>query len=87
MLQDILARLDTTNQACFRRMQQGEKAGFPRFKSRHRYRAFTFKEYGNGARLDNGTLVLSKFGRIGVYWSRPSAGTPKTVTISREADR
>jgi putative transposase len=31
-------------------------------------------------------LVLSKIGRIAVRWSRPIEGTPKTVTISREAD-
>jgi putative transposase len=29
---------------------------------------------------------VSKIGRIAVRWSRPMAGTPKTVTISREAD-
>jgi putative transposase len=42
-------------------------------------------EHG-GARLDNGFLVPSKIGRIAVRWSRPLQGTPKTVTISREAD-
>ncbi len=86
ILQDVLARLDTTYQAFFRRIQRGEKAGFPRFKGRTRYRSFTFKEFGNGARLDNGYLMLSKIGRIAVHWSRPIEGTPKTVTISREAD-
>ncbi len=86
VLQDVLARLDTTYQAFFRRVQRGEKAGFPRFKGRNRFHSFTFKEYGNGARLDNGALVLSKIGRIRVHWSRPIAGTPKTVTIAREAD-
>ena len=30
--------------------------------------------------------VLSKIGRIAVRWSRPIEGTPKTVTVSREAD-
>jgi putative transposase len=65
---------------------RGEKAGFPRFKSRNRYHSFTYKEYGNGARLDDGSLVLSKIGRINVHWSRPIEGTPKTVTISKEAD-
>jgi putative transposase len=30
--------------------------------------------------------VLSKIGRISVHWSRPIEGTPKTVTISHEAD-
>src|SRR5262249_28978244 len=32
------------------------------------------------------SLVLSKIGRIALRWSRPMEGTPKTVTISREAD-
>jgi len=86
LLQDVLARLDKTYQAFFRRVQRGEKAGFPRFKSRNAYHSFTFKEYGNGARLDNGRLVLAKIGRVRVHWSRPVEGTPKTVTISREAD-
>src|SRR5262249_23396133 len=86
VLQDVLARLDKTYQAFFRRVQRGELAGFPRFKGRGRYHSFTFKEYGNGARLDNGALVLSKIGRISVHWSRPIAGTPKAVTISKEAE-
>jgi putative transposase len=85
ILQDVLARLDKTYQAFFRRLQRGEKAGFPRFKGRSRFHSFTFKEYGNGARLDNGVLVLAKIGRISVHWSRPIEGTPKTVTISKEA--
>jgi putative transposase len=86
VLQGVLARLDRTYQAFFRRVQQGEKAGFPHFKGRERFHSFTYKEYGNGARLDNGFLVLSKIGRIAVRWSRPLRGTPKTVTVCREAD-
>jgi putative transposase len=86
VLQDVLARLDKTYQAFFRRLQRGEKAGFPRFKGRNRFHSVTFKEFGNGATLDNGYLVLSKIGRISVHWSRPIAGAPKTVTISKEAD-
>ena len=86
ILQDVLARLDKTYQAFFRRVQAGEKPGYPRFQGRNRYHSFTFKEYGNGATLDNGYLVLSKIGRIPVHWSRPLQGTIKTVTISREAD-
>src|SRR5690348_14685352 len=62
VLQDVLARLDKTYQAFFRRLSRGEKAGFPRFKGRcgNRYHSFIFKEYGNGATLDKGVLVLSK---------------------------
>jgi putative transposase len=86
ILQDVLARLDKTYQAFFRRVQRGEKAGFPRFKGGNRFHSFTFKEYGNGARLDNGFLALSTIGRIGIRWSRPIEGTPKTVTLTKEAD-
>ena len=82
VLQDVLARLDKTYQAFFRRMANGEKPGFPRFQGRDRYHSFTYKEYGNGARLDNGYLVLSKIGRIAVRWSRAVEGTIKTVTVS-----
>jgi putative transposase len=86
VLQDVLARLDKTYQAFFRRVQRGEQPGFPRFQGRNRYHSFTYNEYGNGARLENGSLVLSKIGCIAVRWSRPVAGTITTVTVSREAD-
>jgi putative transposase len=86
VLQDVLARLDKTYQAFFRRVKAGEKAGFPRYQGRDRFHSYTYKEYGNGAQLDNGFLVLSKIGRLAVRWSRPLEGTPKTVTISLEAD-
>jgi putative transposase len=86
LLQDVLARLDKTYQAFFRRVAHGDKPGFPRYHGRDRYHSFTYKEYGNGARLENGYLVLSTMGRIAVHWSRPLEGTIKTVTVSQEAD-
>jgi len=85
VLQDVLARLDKTYQAFFRRLADGEKPGFPRFQGANRYHSFTYKEYGNGARLENGYLILSKIGRLAVRWSRPVDGSSKTVTISKEA--
>jgi putative transposase len=86
VLQDVLTRLDCAFQAFFRRVKAGEQPGYPRFHGTNRYSSFTYKLFGNGATLDNGFLVLSKIGRIGVRWSRPLEGTPKTVTISHEAD-
>jgi putative transposase len=89
VLQDVLTRLDRTFQAFFRRVkngERGERPGYPRFKGSTRYTSFTYKQFGNGATLDNGSLVLAKIGRVAVRWSRPLEGTPKTVTISREAD-
>ena len=93
VLQDVLARLDRAFQAFFRRVKAGETPGYPRFQGSNRYNSFTYKQFGNGATLDeildNAFLALSKIGRIAVRWSRPEGpfeGTPKTVTISREAD-
>jgi putative transposase len=86
VLQDALTRLDRAFQAFFRRVKNGEQPGYPRFQGANRYNSFTYPQFGNGATLDNGFLVLSKIGRIAVRWSRPPEGTPKTVTISREAD-
>ena len=86
VLQDVLTRLDRAFKAFFRRVKAGETPGYPRFHGANRYNSFTYKQFGNGAMLDNGFLLLSKIGRMAVRWSRPIEGTPKTVTVSREAD-
>jgi putative transposase len=86
VLQDVLTRLARAFQAFFRRVKAGEQPGYPRFQGANRYQSFTYKQFGNGATLDDGYLVLSKIGRIAVRWSRPLEGTPKTVTITKEAD-
>jgi putative transposase len=88
VLQDVVLRVERAFQAFFRRAKAGETAGYPRFQGRNRYHSFTYPQVGEHgcAQLDNGTLVLSKIGRMAVRWSRPLEGTPKTVTISREAD-
>jgi putative transposase len=85
-LQDVLTRLERAFQSFFRRLREGGTPGYPRYQGANRYNSFTFKQFGNGATLDNGFLVISKIGRLAVRWSRPIEGTPKTVTISREAD-
>jgi putative transposase len=82
VVQDVLSRLDKTAQAFYRRVQAGEKAGFPRYRARTRAHAFTDQECGHGASLDDGVVVLSKIGRVAVRWSRLLAGVPTTGTIS-----
>jgi putative transposase len=86
VLQDVVLRVDRAFEAFFRRIRAGRTPGYPRFHGRDRYNSCTYPQFANGVRLDDGFLVLSKIGRIGVRWSRPLEGTPKTVTISREAD-
>ncbi len=86
VLQDVILRVDRTFKAFFRRVKAGEKPGYPRFKGRDRYTSFTYPQWGNGASLIGDRLLLSKIGSLTVRWSRPLEGTPKTVTISKEAD-
>ncbi len=86
VLQDVVLRLDRAFKAFFQRVANGEKPGYPRFKGKHRYHSFTYPQWGNGANLDNGFLLLSKIGRIAVRWSRPLEGTPKTVSLIQEPD-
>jgi len=88
VLQDVVLRVDRAFQAFFKRIRGGKTPGYPRFHGRNRFNSFTYSQVGEhgGARLDNSFLVLSKIGRIAVRWSRPLEGTPKMVTISREAD-
>src|SRR5215472_4351008 len=86
VVQDVLLRLERAYQAFFRRLEAGENPGYPRFQGQGRYTSFTYPQYGNGAVLDGGILTLSKIGRIPVRLHRPLVGTPKTVTISKEAD-
>jgi putative transposase len=88
VLQDVLHRLDRAFAAFFRRVKAGAHPGYPRFQGTDRYARFTYPQVGEhgGAALDGGVLNLSKIGRIRLRLHRPLEGTPKTVTISREAD-
>jgi putative transposase len=91
VLQDVLHRLNRACAAFFRRLQAGAHPGYPRLQGRDRYNSCTYPQVGThgghgGAVVDGGVLSLSKIGRIRMRLHRPLAGTPKTVTIRREAD-
>ena len=86
VLQDVILRVERAFQAFFRRVKSGEEPGYPRFQGQGRYTSFTYPQYSGGAVLDEGMLSLSKIGRIRIRLHRPIEGTPKTVTIRREAD-
>jgi putative transposase len=86
VLQDVILRVERIYQAFFRRLKNAEAPGYPRFQGQGRYNSFTYPQYGGGAVLDGSVLSLSKIGRIRIRMHRPLEGTPRTVTISREAD-
>ena len=89
VLQDAVKRVDRAYDDFFRRVEEGQKPGFPRFKSRFRYDSLTFKQYKNSfdvfesAKKNKGTLVLAKLGHVKMVMHRPLKGTPKTAIVKR----
>lgn len=84
ILIDVLRRVDWGFEAFFRRIKAGERAGYPRFLSRSRYKSFTFPQFGFA--IDkNGKLRLSKIGCVKIKLHRPIEGKIKTLTIKRTA--
>lgn len=84
--QDVLKRLDKAYAAFFRRLRNGEKPGFPRFKAASRFNSISFPAYGDGCRLRrNGKLYVQGVGELRLKLHRPIEGRIKTVTIKRVA--
>lgn len=81
VLQNVLDRVDKAFQAFFDRVKAGKKGGYPRYKSRDRYKSITFPQ--SGFEIINSKLVLSKIGHIKMVLHRPVEGTIKTCTIKR----
>jgi len=79
VLQQVVERLDIAYQAFFRRVNSGEKAGFPRFKPESRYNSFTYPQ--SGFSIEGKYLRLSKIGHIRIRLHRQPQGTIKTCTI------
>ncbi len=82
-MRDPLRRLDRAFAAFFRRLKAGEKPGYPRFRSRHRYDSLTWDTWV----LRDGRLGLSGIGHLKVRWHRPlpSDADLRTVTVRRHA--
>jgi putative transposase len=82
VLQEVLERLDKAYKAFFRRINNGEKVGYPRFKGKERYDSFTLKK--QGWKINGKYLTISNIGRFKLRLSRPIQGNIKTITIKRE---
>lgn len=87
VLQDVLLRLDKSFQNFFRRVKNGEKPGYPRFKSWDRFNSFTFPQ--SGYKIEDGKLVLAKIGAIKLIQHReiPEDAVIKTCAIKRDVDQ
>ena len=89
VLQDVARRVDRAYENFFRRVREKkagkqQKAGFPRFKPRQRYRSITYPQSGFHI-MENGHLKLSKIGKVRMFQHRGICGEIKTLNISREA--
>jgi putative transposase len=86
VLQDVLRRLDKAFASFFRRLKNGEKPGYPRFKNTSRYQSFTYPD-GAGWKLQRRHLKLAGVGEVKVTLHRPLEGKIKTVTIRHDVDQ
>ena len=83
VLLDVARRVDRAYQAFFRRVKNGEKPGYPRFRGKDRYDSFTYPQ--SGFSLVGNVLRLSRIGRVPIIVHRPLEGKIKTCTIKRNS--
>lgn len=81
VLQNVSDRLVKSFRNFFGRIEHGEKAGFPRFKSKNRYDSFTFPQ--SGFKLEKNRLKLSKIGMVNIKLHRKVEGKIKTLTVKK----
>ena len=83
-LQATLQDLDAAFQNFFRRVKQGEKPGYPRFKSKHDHRqSYKSKCVGTNIKILDKAVQLPKLGRVKCRISREVKGRVLSATVSR----
>lgn len=97
--QVTLKRLHLAFQHFFRRAKNGEKPGFPRFKSIHRYPGWGYKTHGDGWKLHpsqganpgqpgaHGKIYLQGIGLVPMRGKPRTAGEPVTCEILHKAGK
>ncbi|NEQ11922.1 MAG: transposase [Moorea sp. SIO4E2] len=87
VLQDCVKRVDLAFKRFLKGDSNGRKSGKPRFKSKNRYKSFTFPSLSKNP-VNGNILTLPKFGKVKMIYHRPipEGFKIKTATISRKAD-
>lgn len=84
---DALMRLDRAFQAFFRRCRNGEKPGYPRYRSQRRYDSLSWSFSGNagGIAIRDHRLYMQGVGCVKLKWDRPLpvGAQLKTATVLR----
>ena len=82
--QSVIEQVDLAFQGFFRRVKAGEKPGYPRFKGRHRFNSFLFKQFGMGARLSGRRLKLFGWAECGYGGTVRWKATSRRCALSTE---
>jgi len=82
-LQEVQERVDLAFKHFFRRVKNGEKPGYPRFKGKGWYDSFTYPQMG--FKLKNNHIYLSKIGDVYVKFHRQIEDNVKRITVRRTA--
>ncbi|MEH2415210.1 RNA-guided endonuclease InsQ/TnpB family protein [Nostoc sp.] len=87
VLQDIVKRVKVTFDRFLKGDRNGKRSGRPRFKSRERYRTFTYPQMKDGC-LQNNLITLPMFGIVKVILHRPipDGFKIKTASVTKKAD-
>lgn len=83
-LQEVQERVDLAFRQFFRRVKNGEKPGYPRFKGYGWYDSFTYPQMG--FKVGDNTITLGKIGEVCMVKHREISGNVKRVTIRRNAN-
>jgi putative transposase len=81
VLEDVIKRLAFAYDSFFRRVKNGDKPGYPRFKGFNRYDSFTLRR--TGWKLEGNRVLIRNVGIFKLKLSRPIEGDIKTVTLRR----
>lgn len=83
-LQYSLRNLDVAYQNFFRRVKQGKKPGFPKFKKKNSKQSYhTLKINNNDFRIEANRIMIPKLDMVKVSQDRPMSGKLTGVTIVR----
>ncbi|MEH1854484.1 MAG: transposase [Nostoc sp.] len=87
VLQDIVKRVKVTFDRFLKGDSNGKRSGRPRFKSRDRYRTFTYPQMKDGC-LQGSLITLPMFGIVKVILHRPipDGFKIKTASVTKKAD-
>ena len=87
VLQDIVKRVKVTFDRFLKGDSNGNRSGRPRFKSRDRYRTFTYPQIKDGC-LQGNLINLPMFGKVKIVLHRPipTGFKIKTASVTKKAD-